>query len=213
MVTCRLSVPMYLAGYATSILVTVVTSTLWSVTAMEASTGTTGSTAAMLRPLRSSLSVGSSIKRNQPCPSSLPSLLLSPSSFHFLHPSVSSLSRWSVDLDGRLLYWCYTDVTSPQHVFLPTTRGKKDILTAGTKRRKRPVWWQLDVVWWEARSVALLSSWLDHHDHSRCSFHGQLLYDIWWIKNMSIKSKESKKLNNWYQLTVACGSFLALSEH
>lgn len=142
MVTCRLSVPISLAGYATSILVTVVTSTLWSATATEASTGTTGSTAATLRPLRSSLSVGSSIERNQPCPSSLPSLL-PPSDFHFLHPSVPSLARWFVDPDGRLVYWCYTNITSPQHVFLPTTRGKKDkLLTAGTMRRKRPVWWQ-----------------------------------------------------------------------
>lgn len=73
MVTC--CVPISLALYATSILVTVVTSTLWSATATEASTGTTGSTAAMLRPLRSSLSVGSSIERSQPCPSSLPSPL------------------------------------------------------------------------------------------------------------------------------------------
>ncbi len=165
MVTCRLSVPISLAGYATSILVTVVTSTLWSVTAMEASTGTTGSTAATLRPLRSSLSVGSSIEWNQPCPSSLPSLLPSSEPFKLpLPPSLRSQPRKMVCWPRRqagipVLHW-YNKSTA--RFFLPTTRGKKDILTAGTMRRKSPVWWQLNgrgVVRSQERCSSFVMTW------------------------------------------------------
>lgn len=220
MVTC--CVPISLALYATSILVTVVTSTLWSATATEASTGTTGSTAATLRPLRSSLSVGSSIERSRPCPSSLPSPLppsepLNPP----LPPSLRFQPRKTVCWPGRqagilVLHQCnkstalfFTHYTRKER---QTIDGRNDeIKTAEEKVLYDSS--RTDVVWWEAGSVALLSSWLDHHGRSHCSFHGQHLYDFWWIKNMSIKSEETQKQNTWYQLTVVCGSFLTLHEH
>ncbi len=140
MVTCRLSVTIYLAGYATSILVTVVTSTFWSVTAMEASTGTTGSTAAMLRPLRSSLSVGSSIERNQPCPSSLPSLLPSSEPFKLpLPPSLRSQPRKMVCWPGRqagilVLHW-YNKSTA-RFFFTHYTRKERHIDGRNDEKKK-----------------------------------------------------------------------------
>lgn len=56
---------------------------------------------------------------------SLPFLLLSPSILHFLHPSVPSHARRFVDQDGRLIYWCYTNVTSPQHFLYPLHKERK----------------------------------------------------------------------------------------